>query len=224
MQDRKQLVAVRSKAKFSDDFKGDAVRQISKRDYLSGSQLRARILRPERGCSWRCRALRGSDALSFSPVAQDGDGEGGCGMTPLGEWGDKQPANLIANYQRLGKMDDAYYLGALSEMASRKGGGLDFDKTFRAVLKAAKECRFTLLRPMPSVPSGPMGNRKPKKPEARYSSCGRDVWGKLRLSAVTFETSANAVSQSPLPLEMSFETSIAADARRSRIAHHERPD
>lgn len=63
-------------------------------------------------------------------------------MKPVGEWDDEQLANLIANYQRLGKVDDAYYLGALSEMARRKGRGLDFEKTFRAVLKAASERRF----------------------------------------------------------------------------------
>lgn len=63
-------------------------------------------------------------------------------MKPVSDWDDKQLANLIANYQRLGKVHDAYYVDALSEMARRKGGGLDFEKTFRAVLKAAKERRF----------------------------------------------------------------------------------
>lgn len=63
-------------------------------------------------------------------------------MRPVGEWDDKQLANLIANYQRLQRVDDPYYLEALSEMARRKGAGLDFEKTFSAVLKAAKERRF----------------------------------------------------------------------------------
>lgn len=63
-------------------------------------------------------------------------------MRPVSEWDDKQLANLIANYKRLGKVDDATYLDAMSEMARRKGGGLDFDKTFQAVIKAAKERRF----------------------------------------------------------------------------------
>lgn len=63
-------------------------------------------------------------------------------MRPVGEWDDEQLANLIANYQRQGKADDAYYLEALSEMARRKGRGLNFEKTFRAVLKAARERRF----------------------------------------------------------------------------------
>ncbi|MCZ7854941.1 hypothetical protein [Agrobacterium salinitolerans] len=63
-------------------------------------------------------------------------------MRPVGEWNDKELANLIANYQRLERVDDPYYLEALSEMARRKGGGLEFEKTFSAVLKAAKERRF----------------------------------------------------------------------------------
>ncbi len=63
-------------------------------------------------------------------------------MRPVGEWDDKQLANLIANYQRQGRVDDAYYLDALAEMARRKGAGLDFEKSFRAVLKAARERRF----------------------------------------------------------------------------------
>lgn len=63
-------------------------------------------------------------------------------MRPVSEWDDKQLANLIANYQRLGKVDDTYYHDALSEMARRKGAGLNFEKTFRAVLRAAKERRF----------------------------------------------------------------------------------
>ncbi|MBB4143121.1 hypothetical protein [Rhizobium rhizoryzae] len=60
----------------------------------------------------------------------------------MSDWDDKQLANLIANYQRLERVDDPYYLEALSEMARRKGGGLEFEKTFSAVLKAAKERRF----------------------------------------------------------------------------------
>ena len=63
-------------------------------------------------------------------------------MRPAREWDDKQLANLIANYKRLGNVDDAYYIEALSEMARRNGRGLDFDKTFRAVLKAANQRRF----------------------------------------------------------------------------------
>ncbi|GLQ39767.1 hypothetical protein GCM10007908_33870 [Rhizobium albus] len=63
-------------------------------------------------------------------------------MKPVAEWDDKQLANLIANYKRQGRVDDAYYLDALAEMARRKGAGLDFEKSFRAVLKAAQERRF----------------------------------------------------------------------------------
>ncbi|MGA6115488.1 hypothetical protein [Agrobacterium radiobacter] len=63
-------------------------------------------------------------------------------MKPVSDWDDTQLANLIANYQRLGQVNDAYYLDAMSETARRKGRVLDFEKTFRAVLKAAKERRF----------------------------------------------------------------------------------
>ncbi|MDQ0316825.1 hypothetical protein [Amorphus orientalis] len=63
-------------------------------------------------------------------------------MKPVNEWDDQQLANLISNYRRLGKEDDPYYLDLMAEFARRKGSGLDFDKTFRAVVKAAKERRF----------------------------------------------------------------------------------
>ncbi|MGO7690095.1 hypothetical protein ACC696_36405 [Rhizobium ruizarguesonis] len=59
-------------------------------------------------------------------------------MKSVTEWNDKQFGNLIANYQRLGKVEEAYYLDALSEMARRKGAGLNFDKTFSAVVKARR--------------------------------------------------------------------------------------
>jgi hypothetical protein len=63
-------------------------------------------------------------------------------MKSVTEWDDKQLANLIANYKRLGKQDDDTYHEALFEMAHCKGAGLDFDKTFQAVLKAGRERRF----------------------------------------------------------------------------------
>ncbi|MCM5557364.1 hypothetical protein [Pleomorphomonas sp. JP5] len=63
-------------------------------------------------------------------------------MKSVAEWDDSELANLVANYQRQGKVNDAYYLELLSEQARRKGAGLNFDKTFRAVLKAARDRRF----------------------------------------------------------------------------------
>ncbi|WP_208179843.1 hypothetical protein J4T85_006730 [Sinorhizobium medicae] len=63
-------------------------------------------------------------------------------MKAVADWDDKELANIIANYQRLDKVEDAYYLSALEEMGRRKGAGLNFDKTFNAVLKAARERRF----------------------------------------------------------------------------------
>lgn len=63
-------------------------------------------------------------------------------MKPVTEWDDSELANLVANYQRQEKVGDPYYLELLAELAHRKGAGLNFDKTFQAVLKAAKEPRF----------------------------------------------------------------------------------
>lgn len=63
-------------------------------------------------------------------------------MKPVTELDDAQLRNLVGNYQRLGKTGEPAYLAALKELARRTGAGLDFDKTFRAVLKAAKEHRF----------------------------------------------------------------------------------
>ncbi|MGO6738022.1 hypothetical protein ACC732_26395 [Rhizobium ruizarguesonis] len=78
-------------------------------------------------------------------------------MKSVTEWNDKQLGNLIAIYQRLGKVEEAYYLDALSEMAWRKGAGLNFDKTFSAVLKGAKERRFLSYRQL-SEESGVVGD------------------------------------------------------------------
>ena len=44
-------------------------------------------------------------------------------MRPADEWDDKRLANLTANDKRLGKVDDAQYRDALSEMARRNGAG-----------------------------------------------------------------------------------------------------
>lgn len=44
-------------------------------------------------------------------------------MKSITEWGDNELANLLANYQRQGKINDPYYLELLSELARRKGAG-----------------------------------------------------------------------------------------------------
>jgi hypothetical protein len=60
----------------------------------------------------------------------------------VADWNDSELKNIIDNYRRQGRTGDAYYLEAQEEMARRKGAGLDFDKTLRAVLKAARDERF----------------------------------------------------------------------------------
>jgi len=57
---------------------------------------------------------------------------------PVAEWTDSELQNIIDNYRRKALTSDVYYLQALEDMARRKGGGLEFDKTLRAVLKAAR--------------------------------------------------------------------------------------
>lgn len=57
---------------------------------------------------------------------------------PVADWTDNELQNIIDNYRRKELTSDAYYLSALKEMVRRKGGGLDFDKTLHAVLKAAR--------------------------------------------------------------------------------------
>jgi hypothetical protein len=63
-------------------------------------------------------------------------------MKPIKEYDDEQLATWIVNYQRQQKVNDPHYLELLSELARRKGAGLNFDKTFQAVVKAAKGNRF----------------------------------------------------------------------------------
>lgn len=57
---------------------------------------------------------------------------------PVADWTDNELQNIIDNYRRKKLTSDPYYLSALKEMVRRKGGGLDFDKTLHAVLKAAR--------------------------------------------------------------------------------------
>lgn len=57
---------------------------------------------------------------------------------PVTDWTDSELQNIIDNYRRKALTSDAYYLQALEEMSRRKGRGLEFDKTLRAVLKAAR--------------------------------------------------------------------------------------
>lgn len=63
-------------------------------------------------------------------------------MRAVQDWKDDELDNLIANYKGIGKTDDPYYLELIAEHDRRKGRGLVFDTTMRAVLAAAREGRF----------------------------------------------------------------------------------
>ena len=63
-------------------------------------------------------------------------------MKKAGDYTDEELNNLIANYRRLEKTGDPAFPGLLEEWGRRKGRGLDFDTTTRAVLAAAKDRRF----------------------------------------------------------------------------------
>lgn len=63
-------------------------------------------------------------------------------MKPVSDLDKKQLDNLIANHERHGRVDAPAYLEALSERARRDGRGLSFEKSFSAVVKAAKARRF----------------------------------------------------------------------------------
>ncbi|QFT65430.1 hypothetical protein FIU93_01475 [Labrenzia sp. THAF35] len=63
-------------------------------------------------------------------------------MKSLDEWTDFELQTLIGNYRRLEKTDDPVFPDLLEEWSRRKGQGLDFKKTMKAVTKVAKEGRF----------------------------------------------------------------------------------
>jgi hypothetical protein len=61
------------------------------------------------------------------------------------EWKNKtleEIENLIANYEHVGKKTHPIYLEALQEREIRKGGGLDFKKSFDIIRSAAEKGRF----------------------------------------------------------------------------------
>jgi len=55
---------------------------------------------------------------------------------------DDQLANLVENHRRQGATEERLFLDALAELARRKGKGLDFDKSYSVITRAAKERRF----------------------------------------------------------------------------------
>ena len=60
----------------------------------------------------------------------------------VAELNDGELKNIIDNYRRKNLTSDPYYISALEESGRRKGSGLDFNKTFRVVIDAAREGRF----------------------------------------------------------------------------------
>jgi hypothetical protein len=55
---------------------------------------------------------------------------------------DKQLTNIIENHRRKGATHSRVYVDALAEQARRTGKGLDFDKSFEVIRRAAAENRF----------------------------------------------------------------------------------
>ena len=55
---------------------------------------------------------------------------------------DQQLRNIIENHRRKGATDSSVYVDALAEQARRTGKGLDFDKSFEVIQRAAAEDRF----------------------------------------------------------------------------------
>lgn len=55
---------------------------------------------------------------------------------------DQQLRNVIENHRKHGKLHEPYYLAAMEELARRKGHGLDFQKSFDLIRKAATDRRF----------------------------------------------------------------------------------
>jgi hypothetical protein len=55
---------------------------------------------------------------------------------------DQQLGNIIENHRRKGATHTSVYIDALAEQARRAGKGLDFDKSFEVIRRAAAEHRF----------------------------------------------------------------------------------
>lgn len=57
-------------------------------------------------------------------------------------YSDQEIENLIANHRRIGRTDAPLFLTLLAEHERRRGRGLSFDTTLRAIRAAAAERRF----------------------------------------------------------------------------------
>mgnify|MGYP001467985536 CR=1 FL=1 len=61
---------------------------------------------------------------------------------PIEDHSDQQLRNVIENHRKNGRLHEPYYLAAMEELARRKGHGLDFNKSFDLIRKAAAEGRY----------------------------------------------------------------------------------
>lgn len=61
---------------------------------------------------------------------------------PIEGHSDQQLQNVIDNHRKNGRLHEPYYLAAMEELARRKGHGLDFQKSFELIRKAAADGRF----------------------------------------------------------------------------------
>lgn len=71
---------------------------------------------------------------------------------------DEQLKNVIDNHRRKGATDSPLYLDALAEGARRTGRGLDFEKSFEIIRRAAAEGRFVSYKELADA-SGADWNR-----------------------------------------------------------------
>jgi hypothetical protein len=55
---------------------------------------------------------------------------------------DKELENLMENHRRKDATNHPIYMDAMRELEKRKGGGLEFDKSYNLILEAAREGRF----------------------------------------------------------------------------------
>jgi len=63
-------------------------------------------------------------------------------MTTLSVKSDDELQAIINNHRRLHAEDKPAYLGALAELARRKGQGLDFEKSLAIIVEAASQRRY----------------------------------------------------------------------------------
>jgi hypothetical protein len=69
----------------------------------------------------------------------------------LADLTDQQLKNIIENYRRNGRLSDSVYVEALAEQAHRIGKGLDFNKSYNAILRSAAEDRFISYKDLADI-------------------------------------------------------------------------